>query len=210
MASMMANAASLPTIYVNYATGSDNTFANDPVTYGDGTLAHPCKRLFYALSLVGAQTTEVILAPGTYYEINIPSLSAACPNLVIRGESAGSAANTILDGSQIGYLNGRLFKTASTYETTSNNLEIRDLTFTKGGYNTKLNDAGGTMYFRQNAAGVSNNLTLTRVVFDDNLCVLCKSSKSATNLDRRFTANACINFIEYICTNWMCCSKNHF
>ena len=169
MVSMMANAVSLPTIYVN----ADPLIGND-VT-GTGEVATPVKTLAKALTLLGGQTTEIILAAGTYNETTIGNISVACPNLVIKG---ANATTTIINGSGITNANGRILKTASNYESTSNNLTLQDLTFTRAGYQTGVNhDAGGgAIYFRQTGTTAVNNLTLNRVIFDDNKAGYASSS----------------------------------
>jgi hypothetical protein len=181
MASMMANAVSLPTIYVNAGTGSDVT--------GTGTDILPVKTFSKAILLVGAQTTEIILAPGIYMETFISDLKVACPNLTIKGDNA---ANTIIDGSGISASNGRILKTtnaAYTGAAAGNNLTIRNLTFRKAGYGTNGLDAGGGAIYYAQSGTAKNNLTLENVVFEDNKVGIATSTAPRNGAALYFTAN---------------------
>lgn len=153
-ASMMLNAAN---IYVS-PTGSD--------LLGDGSQALPVKTFSKGVGAAKVGVDTIFIAAGTYMETTIANILASCPNLVIKG--AGAKA-TIIDGSGIGIANGRILKNNNgTAQTTSNNTTIMDLTFTGAGYGALgINAGGGAIYFTQQGTA-KNNLTLERVIFDDN------------------------------------------
>jgi hypothetical protein len=153
-ASMMLNAAN---IYVS-PTGNDIS--------GDGSQALPIKTFAKAVAAAKVGIDTIFIAAGTYMETTIGNILESCPNLVIKG--AGAKA-TIIDGSGIGIANGRILKNNNgTAQTTSNNTTIMDLTFTGAGYGTLgVNAGGGAIYFTQQGTA-KNNLTLERVIFDDN------------------------------------------
>lgn len=139
------------TVYVS-TTGSDLNDGLSELT--------PVKTFAYAVSIANAGTnfTEIILAPGTYEETVTADLSTAnCPNLRISGESAKT---TIIKKTAP----GRTINTLSGYLTSSNNLTIRDITL-KDANVTNLQ--GAAIYFSR-TGNMNNNLTLERVIFDNN------------------------------------------
>ena len=125
------------------------------------TESTPFKTFAKAIEIVNnsnGEIAEIILAAGTYTESGASvTLSNPCPNLVIRGESAKT---TIIkrDGE------GRIINTSDSYLTSSNNLTIRDLTLKDA---TVTNQQGAAIYFSR-TGNTNNNLTLERVVFENN------------------------------------------
>lgn len=139
------------TVYVS-TTGSDTNDGLSALT--------PVKTFAYAVSIANAGTnfTEIILAPGTYEETVTADLSTAnCPNLRISGESAKT---TIIKRTGT----GRIINTLSGYLTSSNTLTIRDVTLRDA---TVTNLQGAAIYFSR-TGNMSNNLTLERVIFENN------------------------------------------
>lgn len=121
----------------------------------------PLQTFLKAIEVVNnssGEITEIRLAAGTYIESGASAtLSSTVPNLTIRGESAKT---TIIKREG----EGRIINTTDAYLTSSNNLTIRDLTLKDA---TVTNMQGAAIYFSR-TGNMSNNLTLERVVFENN------------------------------------------
>lgn len=134
----------------------DGNDTNDGLT--ESTPLNTFGKAIEKVNSSSGEFTELILAAGTYIiSGDAAVLSNPCPNLVIRGESAKT---TIIKREG----EGRIINTTDAYLTSSNNLTIRDLTLKDA---TVTNMQGAAIYFSR-TGNMSNNLTLERVIFENN------------------------------------------